>query len=75
MNEEIMKNYSIRLGSEEVRRLENLSKIHYYWKRSGIIRGILLAILYVLDDNQIYNLIRFGYGAKNVEVTINVKIS
>lgn len=72
MNEENMKNYSIRLGSEEVQRLDALSKKHFYWRRSGIIRGILLAVLKALPDSQIYDLIRYGFGASGVNVTITI---
>lgn len=67
-----MKNYSIRLGSEEVQRLKALSLKHFYWKRSGIVRGILLAILKALPDDQIYDLIRYGFGASGIEVTITI---
>ena len=73
MNEENMKNYSIRLGSEEVKRLDKLSVTHFYWKRSGIIRGILLAVFKVLSDNQIYDLVRYGFGFSSIEVTITIK--
>lgn len=72
MTENNMKNYSIRLGSEEKRRLDALSGVHYYWKRSGIIRGILLAVFKVVSDQQIYDLIRFGYGASGINVTITI---
>lgn len=72
MNEENMKIYSIRLGREEIKRLDVLSNWHYYWKRSGIIRGIILAVFRVLPDIQLYDFIRFGYGASNVEVTITI---
>ena len=73
MNEEIMKNYSIRLGSEEIKRLEFLSTKYFYWRRSGVIRGILLAVFKVLSNTQIYDLVRFGYGSSSVEVTITIK--
>ena len=73
MNEENMKNYSIRLGSEEIKRLDKLSVQHFYWKRSGIIRGILLAVFKVLSDYQIYDLIRYGFGYSSIEVTITIK--
>lgn len=72
MKEENMKNYSIRLGSEEIKRLDNLSGWHFYWKRSGIIRGILLAVFKVVSNRQIYDLVRFGYGARELEVTITI---
>lgn len=72
MTEENMKNYSIRLGSEEIRRLDALSTKHFYWKRSGVIRGILLAVIYALSDNEIYHLIRYGFGASDIEVTITI---
>lgn len=72
MNEENMKNYSIRLGSEEIKILDALSRKHFYWGRSGIIRGILLAVFKVLSLNQIYDLILFGLGYSNIEVTITI---
>ena len=72
MNEENMKNYSIRLGSEEVKRLETLGCKHFYWKRSGIIRGIILAVLKALPDSQVYDLIRYGLGVRDLEVTITI---
>lgn len=72
MSEENMKNYSIRLGSEEIKRLDVLSGWHFYWKRSGIIRGIILAVFKVLSNNQLYDLIRFGYGYGGLEVTITI---
>lgn len=72
MNEENMKNYSIRLGSEEIKRLDKLSVQHFYWRRSGIIRGILLAVFKVLSDNQIYDLIRYGFDASGINVTITI---
>ena len=72
MNEENMKNYSIRLGSEEIKRLDKLSGWHFYWKRSGIIRGILLAVFKVVSNHEIYDLVRFGYDAKDLEVTITI---
>lgn len=73
MNEENMKNYSIRLGSEEIQRLEVLSCKYFYWRRSGVIRGILLAVFKVLSNTQIYDLVRFGYGSSSVEITITIK--
>lgn len=72
MNEEKMKNYSIRLGSEEVGRLERFLRIHGYWKRSGVIRGILLGVFKALSDTQIYGLVRFGYGESDIKVTITI---
>lgn len=72
MDEKNMKNYSIRLGSEEVQRLDALSLKHLYWKRSGIIRGILLAVFKVLSDYQIYDLIRYGYNESGINVTITI---
>lgn len=72
MSEDVMKNYSIRLGSEEIKRLDKLSVQHFYWKRSGIIRGILLAVFKVLSDYQIYDLIRYGFDASGINVTITI---
>lgn len=67
-----MKNYSIRLGSEEIKRLKKLSGWHFYWSRSGIIRGILLAVFKVVSDHEIYDIVRFGYDAKDIDVKIAI---
>lgn len=72
MDEKNMKNYSIRLGNEEIKRLDKLSGWHFYWKRSGIIRGILLAVFKVVSDHEIYDLVRFGYDAQGIQVTITI---
>lgn len=72
MTEENMKNYSIRLGSEEMKVLDALSRKHFYWGRSGVIRYILLAVFKALSINQIYDLILFGLGYSNIEVTITI---
>lgn len=73
MDEKNMKNYSIRLGSQEIGVLDALAVKHYYWKRSGIIRGILLAVFKAVSFNQIYDLIRYGFGASGIEIIITVK--
>lgn len=75
MIKENLKNYSIRLGSEEVQRLDALAKVHFYWKRSGIIRGILLAVFRALSDAQIYDLVRYGYNTSWIEIKVDIKIS
>lgn len=72
MNEENLKVYSIRLGEREISRLDRLAVTHFYWKRSSIIRGILLAVLKALTDYQIYDLVRYGFDASGIEVTITI---
>ena len=72
MTEENLKVYSIRLGEREISRLDRLAVKHFYWKRSGIIRGILLGVLRALSDSEIYDLVRYGYDASNIEVTITI---
>lgn len=73
MKEENMKNYSIRLGSEEIKRLDGLTRKHSYWKRSFIIRAVLLGVFQAMSDYEIYNLIRFALGAKYLKVTITIE--
>lgn len=72
MTEENLKVYSIRLGEREISRLDKLALKHFYWKRSGIIRGILLAVLKAVADDQIYDLVRYGYDASGINVTITI---
>lgn len=72
MTEENLKVYSIRLGEREISRLDKLAVKHFYWKRSGIIRGLLLAILKAVPDYKIYDLVRYGYDAYGIEVTVTI---
>lgn len=72
MNEENLKVYSIRLGEKEISRLDKLAVTHYYWKRSGIIRGLLLAILKAVPDYKICDLVLYGHDASGIEVTITI---
>lgn len=73
MREENLKVYSIRLGEKEISRIDKLATTHFYWRRSGIILGILLAVLKAVPDWKIYNLVRYGYDASdfNIAITIN----
>lgn len=72
MREDNLKVYSIRLGEKEISRLDKLATTHFYWKRSGIIRGILLAVLKAVPDWKIYDLVRCGYDAAGINITITI---
>ena len=73
MTEENLKVYSIRLGEREISRFDRLAVTHFYWGRSGIIRGILLAVLKEVTDYEIYDLVRYGFDASGINVTITIK--
>ncbi len=72
MTNENLKVYSIRLGEQEISQLDKMAVTHYYWKHSGIIRGILLAVLKALPMYKIYDLVRYGYDAKDIDITITI---
>lgn len=65
-----MKLVSVRIDPETLQKLDEEAKRHYYWKRSDIIRNILLAVLSEFDPREIYDMIRYFHNRRNV---INAK--
>lgn len=66
MSKENLKLVSVRLDPEIVEKLDELAKRHTYWKRSDILRNILLAVLAEFDERAIYDMIRYHYNRRNV---------
>ena len=65
-----LKLISLRMEPETVEKIDELTKEHIYWKRSNIIRNIVLAVLSEFDEKEIYDMIRYYYNRRNV---INAK--
>ena len=66
MSYENLKLISLRMEPDTVKKLDELAKSHIYWKRSDIIRNILVAVLSEFDQREIYDMIRYYYNRKNV---------
>ena len=66
MIRENMKVMSVRLDDDLIEKLDELAKSHTYWRRSDIIRNILIAALAEMSAGDLYNMIRYNFYRKNV---------
>lgn len=66
MSRDILKLISVRLDEDLIRKLDEIAQKHTYWKRSDIIRNILIAVLAEMSAGDIYNMIRYAWYKKNV---------
>lgn len=66
MSRDILKLISVRLDEDVIRKLDEIARNHTYWRRSDIIRNILIAVLAEMSAGDIYNMIRYAWYKKNV---------
>ena len=66
MSRENLKLVSVRMDDDLIKKLDEVAQKHTYWKRSDIIRNILIAVLAEMSGSAIYNMIRYHYYTKNV---------
>lgn len=66
MSRELLKLVSVRMEDDLIRKLDEVAQKHTYWKRSDIIRNILIAVLAEMSAGDIYNMIRYAWYKKNV---------
>lgn len=66
MSRDILKLISVRLDEDLIRQLDEVAQKHTYWRRSDIIRNILIAVLAEMSAGDIYNMIRYAWYKKNV---------
>lgn len=66
MSRENLKLVSVRMDDEVIKKLDEMARVYSYWKRSDIIRNILIAVLAEMSAGDIYNMIRYHYYKKNV---------
>lgn len=66
MSRDILKLISVRLDEDLIKQLDEVAQKHTYWRRSDIIRNILIAVLAEMSPGDIYNMIRYHYFKKNV---------
>lgn len=66
MVKEKLKLISVRIDTETLRKVDALRAKHYYWKRNAIINGILTAVVDAMDDDTLYDMVRYvrGYHTK-----------
>lgn len=66
MSRENLKLISVRMEDDLIRKLDEVAQKHTYWRRSDIIRNILIAVLAEMSAGDIYNMIRYAWYKKNV---------
>lgn len=66
MSRENLKLVSVRMDDEVIKKLDEMARVYSYWKRSDIIRNILIAVLAEMSAGDIYNMVRYHYYKKNV---------
>lgn len=66
MSRENLKLISVRLDEDLIKKLDEITQRYTYWKRSDIIRNILIAALGEMSAGDLYNMIRYHYYKKNV---------
>ena len=66
MSRENLKLVSVRMDDDLIRKLDEVAQKHTYWKRSDIIRNVLIAVFAEMSAGDIYNMIRYAWYKKNV---------
>lgn len=57
---ENLKLISVRIDPETLKKIDALIGKHYYWKRNTIINGILTAVVDAMDQNTLYDMVRYN---------------
>lgn len=50
---------SVRIDPQTLKRVDELTFKHRYWKRNTIINGLLTAIVDAMDDGTLYDMVRY----------------
>lgn len=66
MSRENLKLVSVRMDDDLIKKLDEVAQKHTYWKRSDIIRNLLIAVLAEMSAGDIYNMVRYAWYNKNV---------
>lgn len=66
MSRENLKLVSVRMDDDLIKKLDEVAQKHTYWKRSDIIRNVLIAVFAEMSAGDIYNMIRYAWYKKNV---------
>ena len=66
MSRDNLKLVSVRMDDDLIKKLDEEVQKHRYWKRSDVIRNILIAVFAEMSGGAIYNMMRYHYFKKNV---------
>lgn len=51
---------SVRIDPQTLKKVDELTTKHYYWKRNAIINGLLNAVVDAMDDKTLYDMVRYS---------------
>lgn len=57
---ENLKLISVKIDPQTLKKIDALRAKHYYWKRNAIINGLLTAVVDAMDDDTLYDMIRYN---------------
>lgn len=57
---ENLKQISVRIDPVTLQKIDDFCKKHYYWTRNAVINGILGAVVDGMDDDTIYEMVRYS---------------
>ena len=57
---EKLKQISVRIDPVTLQKIDDFCKKHYYWTRNAVINGILGAVVDGMDDDTIYEMVRYS---------------
>lgn len=57
---ENLKQISVRIDPETLRKIDDFCKKHYYWKRNTVINSLLGAVVDAMDDGTLYEMVRYS---------------
>jgi len=64
---------SIRLESDVYDKIEELAKVHSYWKKSNVINSLLAAVLFNFDSREIYDMLRtYNWNRNRVDCKFEI---
>lgn len=74
MAKENLKLLSVRLNPDTVEAIEKFTKDHPYWTRNSVINNLLSTIFMDFTDQQVYDMARRHFFAKN-EVKVEYELT
>ena len=57
---EKLKQISVRIDPVALQKIDDFCKKHYYWTRNAVINGLLGAVVDGMDDDTIYEMVRYS---------------
>lgn len=57
---EKLKQISVKIDTVTLQKIDDICKKHYYWTRNAVINGILGAVVDGMDDDTIYEMVRYS---------------